>query len=290
LRGDPQAARLTASGAASALPAGFLVAVLAFFAVLALALALAAGRLAATWQEAVTGTATLEVIAPEDTIEAQARAALDVLRATPGVRSVRMIDVAEQADLLEPWLGADVPMDALPLPLLIEVATDRAALDRDALTARLAAEAPGAVFDDHTAWRLPLIAGAGRLARAALVCLGVLALGLVAAFGLAAQSAVAAAGPAIGTLRLVGARDRFIVAPIVRRLVVRAVAAAVVGTVAGVVLIRLLPAGGEPGIFPEGLRLAGWQWGLPALVPVAAGLLAWAAGRLVVARGVRRWS
>ncbi len=289
-RVDPRAARLTAGGAAAALPTGLLVAVLAFFAVLALALALAAGRLATTWQDAVAGTATLEVIAPDDQIEAQARAALDVLRATPGVKSVRMIDVAEQQKMLEPWLGADVPMDSLPLPLLIEVATDRAALDRPALVAKLTAEAPGAVFDDHTAWRLPLIAGAERLSRFALVCLGVLAVALVAAFGLAAQSAVAAAGPAIGTLRLVGARDGFIVAPIVRRLALRAVLAAALGTAAGIGLVALLPAGGESGIFPEGLRLAGWQWALPVMVPLVSGALAWVVARAVVARGVRRWS
>ncbi|MFO1208748.1 MAG: cell division protein FtsX [Amaricoccus sp.] len=290
LRGDPAAERLVAPTAAAWLPAGFLAAALAFLAVLCLALALAAGRLAATWQATVAETATLQVIAPEDRIEAQARAALDVLRATPGVRSVRMVDVTEQAKLLEPWLGPDVPMDSLPLPLLIEVSTDRAQLDEPGLVTRLGTEAPGAVFDDHTAWRLPLVAAAGRLAWFALGLLALVAAALAAASGLAAQSAVAAAGPAIETLRLVGARDGFIARPIVRRLVRRAVVAAALGTVAGILLLALLPPAGEPGLFPAPLRLSGWQWGLPVVVPVAAGLLAWLVGRLVVARGIRRWS
>ena len=66
LRGDPAADRLVAPAAASGLSAGFLAAALAFLAVLCLALALAAGRLAATWQATVAETATLQVIAPDE--------------------------------------------------------------------------------------------------------------------------------------------------------------------------------------------------------------------------------
>ncbi len=35
--------------------------------------------------------------------------------------------------------------------------------DADGLRLRLAAEAPGAVLDDHSRWRRPLVAAAGRL-------------------------------------------------------------------------------------------------------------------------------
>ena len=102
---------------------GFLAAVLAFLAVLALALLLAAGRLSASWQGELAGTATLQIFGPEAQIEEQARAALEVLRTTPGVRSVRMVDLAEQERLLEPWLGPDVPVESLPLPLMVDVET-----------------------------------------------------------------------------------------------------------------------------------------------------------------------
>ena len=149
-----------------------LTALIAFGAVLALALAVAATRLADGWKAELADAATLQIFAPEEEIESQARAALDVLRATPGVQSVRMVDLSEQERLLEPWLGPDIPVESLPLPLLIEVEADRAALDQAALLVRLQAEAPGAVFDDHAAWREPLVATAGRLRTGALAALG----------------------------------------------------------------------------------------------------------------------
>ena len=129
LRGGGGADRVVPRGTQPALSVGFLAAVMAFFAVLALALALAAGRLAGAWEGQLADTATLQVFAPEAQMEEQARAALNVLRTTPGVRSVRMVDLAEQEKLLEPWLGPDIPIESLPLPLLIEVATDRDAAE-----------------------------------------------------------------------------------------------------------------------------------------------------------------
>ena len=290
LRADPAADRLLPRGTLSAVSAGIVVAVTAFFAVLALALALAAGRLATTWAGEIADTATLQVIAPEDQIEAQARAALEVLKTTPGVRSVRMVDLSEQEKLLEPWLGADIPLESLPLPLLIEVSTDRDALNRTGLEARLQTEAPGAVFDDHAAWRRPLVTTAGRVRLFALGCLGLLALGLVAALGLAAQAAVAGGAPVIRTLRLVGARDDFIARVFTRRLVLRAVVAAASGTAAAMLLIGLLPRSSEEGFFLVGIGLVGWTWVLPLLVPLAAGGLAWLATRQAARRGFRRWS
>jgi cell division transport system permease protein len=290
LFGDPMAAGLLPRARARPAAVGLVAALLAFLAVLALALALAAGRLAASWQGELAGTATLQIFAPEARLEEQARAALAVLRTTPGVRSVRVVDLAEQERLLEPWLGPDLPVESLPLPLMVEVEADRAALDQAGLVERLEAEAPGAVYDDHAAWRRPLIATAERVRLFGLGCLGLLALALAAAVGLAAQAAVAASGGAIATLRLVGARDGFIRGAVTRPLVLGALAGALAGTAAGLALVALLPPGSEQGFFLAGIGLVGWHWLLPALVPAAAGLVAWAAGRLVAGRGLRRWS
>jgi cell division transport system permease protein len=288
--GDPAAAGLLPPGRLATVPVGCLAALLAFLAVLALALMLAAGRLAATWQGELADAATLQIFAPEAQIEEQARAALDVLRTTPGVRSVRMVDLAEQERLLEPWLGPDVPVESLPLPVMVEVEADRAELDAASLALRLQAEAPGAIYDDHAAWRQPLIATAGRVRLFAAACLGLAALALGLVVGVAASGELARSGGTVGTLRLVGARDRLIRKALTRRPVLGALAGAVAGTAAGAALVATLPRGSEQGFFLAGIGLAGWQWLLPLLVPAAAGAVAWAAAALVARRGLRRWS
>ncbi len=166
--------RIVPPGAQSARSVGLLSAIMAFFAIVVLALALAAGRLAETWEGSLADTATLQILGGGEDVEEQARAALDVLRTTPGVRGVRMIEVAEQRALLEPWLGSEAALDSLPLPLLIEVATDPDRLNIESLTLRLQAEAPAAVYDDHGAWRASAghhcRAGCGSLPSRALRC------------------------------------------------------------------------------------------------------------------------
>lgn len=277
-------------GLHAGLSVGFLSAVMAFLAVLAVALALAAGRLANTWQSEIADTATLQIFAGDDGMEEQARAALNVLKTTPGVRSVRMVELAEQEKLLEPWLGPDIPVESLPLPLMIEVQTDRDTLNVGSLELRLQAEAPGAVYDDHAAWRRPLVVTAERLRVFAVGCLGLIALALAVVLALAATAATAANGGAIQTLRLVGARDDFIVRAFTRRFTLGAALGAVVGTAAGVGLLAFLPSASEQGFFLVGIGLTGWGWAAPVLVPLAAALVAWAATRRATRVSLLRWS
>jgi len=290
LRADARADRLVPRGAESTWAIGFLAAVMAFFALLALALGLAAGRLATTWDSELAGTATLQIVAPEAEVEAQARAALNVLRTTPGIQSVRMIELEEQQALLEPWLGSELALDALPLPLLIEVVADRAGLNAESLRLRLAAEAPGAVFDDHAAWRAPLVKTAERLQVFALGCIATMTLALAAVLSLAARAAVAANAPVIRTLRLVGARDAYITHAFTRRFTPVAAWGAALGTGLGMALLAALPQASEQGFFLVGIGLRGWHWLLPALIPLFAGWVAHLATRAASRRSLRRWS
>ncbi|MFQ8431129.1 cell division protein FtsX [Amaricoccus sp. W119] len=290
LKGDRGADRVVPRGARAAVSVGFLAAVMAFFAVLALALALAAGRLADSWSGELARDATLQVFAPQEQVEAQARAALNVLRTTPGILSVRVVTLEEQTDLLEPWLGPGFVVETLPLPLMIAVTTDRATLDQDSLALRLSAEAPGAVFDDHAAWRMPLVTTAERLRIFAIACLGLTVLALAAVIGLAAQAAVAANGQVIQTLRLIGARDSYISHAFTRRFTLRAAGGAVLGMGAGLALLAALPRATEQGFFLVGIGLRGWHWALPLLVPVIAGSVAWGITRLATRASLRRWS
>jgi cell division transport system permease protein len=270
--------------------AAVLSGVLAFFALLALALGLAAGRLAENWAGPRADVATLQVYAPEAEMEDQARAALNVLRTTPGVESVRMIDLAEQGTLLEPWLGPDIPIESLPLPLMIEITTERSAFNAATLLQRLEAEAPGTVYDDHAGWRQPLVATAERLEMFAFAALALLGVALAAGLVLAATAALAASGAAVATLRLVGARDRFILRAVTRRLVLGAVAGGLVGTIAAALVVALLPRASEQGFFLVGIGLGGSAWLLAAAVPLAVLAISWGATRAAARRGLRRWS
>jgi cell division transport system permease protein len=290
LRGDAAAARLLPARPGAGLPVMLVAAVLSFLAVLAVAVALAAGALAADWRGPDSGTAKLQIFEDAGDIEAAARAALEVLSETPGVEQVRLIEIEEQRRLLEPWLGAEIAADNLPLPLLIEVKTDAGVLDGGALTERLAEAVPGAVYDDHGAMRAALVGSALGLRGFALACLGLVAVALAAVFALGARAAVAENARSIRTLRLVGARDGYIAGVLTRRAARRALAGAAVGAALGMVLVALLPSASEPGFFLVGIGSRGWNWALGLLVPPAAALIGWLAAARTVRRQLRRWS
>ena len=288
LRGRGPADRLVPAGGGSMRTLVVLSGFLAFLAVLAMALGLAARGLAADWRGALGGEATLQVFAPEDEVEAQARAALEILRATPGIISVRVIEIDEQRALLEPWIGVQVASDSLPLPLLIAVGADRAVLDPDALAEKLAETAPGAIFDDHGAWREPLISTALALRNFTVALLAALGLAVAAVAGLAVRARIALNTQIADTLKLLGARDSTISRAFSRGPVLQVLAGAALGTGLAAGLLAFLPQSGEQGFFLTGIGLSGRQWALPLAVPPAAAILAWAAARRAVRRHLRR--
>jgi cell division transport system permease protein len=244
LRPDAQADRVVPRTGQSARLTVFTSAAMAFLAVFALALSLASGRLADRWSSALAQSSTIRLSAPAAQIEAQTWAVLTVLEQTPGVESARAMTDAEQRALLEPWFGPDLPVEDLPIPRLIEITEAPGGYDATGLRQRLAAEAPGAVLDDHTRWREPLVEAAGRLRLLGWVSLGLIAGAMAALITLAAQAALSANAPVIRVLRLVGARDAYIARAFVRRFTIRALAGAAGGAALGMASVALLPGAG----------------------------------------------
>lgn len=290
--------RLLAPGPADAVvpPSGhtawltlFTAGAMTFLAVFALALALASGRLAERWAGALERTATVRLSAPEDQIDRQVKAVLALLSTTPGIASARALDEEEQRKLLEPWFGPDLPVQALPLPRLIEVVEDGAGYDAEGLRLRLTAEAPGAVLDDHARWRRPLAVAAARLVLLGWLSIGLIGLTMAAMITLAANAALAANAQVIRVLRLVGARDSYIARAFVRRFTLRALAGAGVGAVAGMIGIAALPGAEAAGGFLTGLGFQGAGWLLPLLLPFLAGGVAFAATRAAAFRKLREF-
>ncbi len=265
----------------------FTGAAMAFLAVFTLALALAAGRLATDWGEALARSSTLRISAPEAEMTTQTQAALRVLGQTPGVESARALDDAEARALLEPWFGPDLPVDTLPIPRLIAIEETASGFDPEGLRLRLQAEVPGAVLDTHARWRRPLVAAADRLRLFGWAAIGLIAAVTAAMVTLAARASLAANAQVIGVLRLIGATDGYIAAAFVRRYTLRTLSGAVLGTALGMIAVGLLPGDGATGGFLTDLRFDGWHWAVPVLVPPLAACVAWLATS-AAARGVLR--
>lgn len=274
-----QADRVVPPSGHTAWLTSFTAAAMTFLAVFALALSLASGRLADRWSDALARSATIRISAPEGQMELQTSAVLELLATTPGIASARALDDAEQTALLEPWFGPDLPLDALPIPRLIEVTENGDGYDSEGLRQRLAAEAPGAVLDDHTRWRKPLAIAASRLRLLGLTSMLLIAATMAAMITLAANAALAANAQVIRVLRLVGARDTYIARAFVRRFTLRAAAGSAIGTVLGVIGIALLPSANAAGGFLTGLGFQGLGWLLPFLLPPLAAIVAFLATR-----------
>lgn len=284
---DRQAARVVPPTGFTAQLTLFTSAAMAFLAVFALALSLASGRLADRWSSALAGTATIRISAPAEQMDTQVAAVLALLGTTPGIASARALDQAEQRALLEPWFGPDLPVDALPLPRLIELTEGNPGYDGEGLRQRLLAEAPGAVLDDHTRWRRPLAVAASRLRLLGLVSIILIAGATGAMITLAANAALSANLPVIKVLRLVGAKDSYIVRAFVRRFTLRALSGAAIGTVLAMIGVAILPRADDAGGFLTGLGFQGFGWLLPLLLPPLAGVVAFAATRIAAFRTLK---
>jgi cell division transport system permease protein len=287
LKTDRHADRVVPPSGHTATLTSFTAGAMAFLAVFAMALSLAAGRLSDRWSAALTNTATIRISAPADQLDLQTQAVLDLLAQTPGIASARALSDDEERALLAPWFGTDLPLDALALPRLIEVTEDGTGYDGEGLRQRLAAEAPGAVLDDHTRWRQPLAVAADRLRLLGLLSIALIVGAMAAMIGLAANAALSANAQVIRVLRLVGAKDSYIARAFVRRFTLRALAGAAVGALAGTIGIALLPATDTAGAFMTGLGFQGTGWLWPLVLPPMAAVIAFVATRMAAMRRLR---
>ncbi len=83
---------------------------------------------------------------------------LSILRTTPGVLGASVVDDNQMTDLMAPWIGADINLDSLPLPKLIDVEIDAQhppVLEQ--LKNDLNTMVPYATMDSHRIWLADLV-------------------------------------------------------------------------------------------------------------------------------------
>ena len=188
------------------------VAIMTFLASLTTGVAMLVVSAASDWQSEVGREVTIQVRpAPGRNLDADVRTATEIARAAPGIAEVRAFTKEESARLVEPWLGAGLALDDLPIPRLIVVKLASGVRpDFTSLRQALAARVPTSTLDDHRRWidRMRTMAGT-----AVIGCIAVLGLVLavtVLSVTFATRGTMATNRPIVEVLHYVGATDSFV--------------------------------------------------------------------------------
>src|SRR4051812_17971062 len=122
------------------------VAIMTFLASLTTGAVLLVSASAAEWQSEVSSEITVQVrpVAGRD-LERDSAAVTEAVRVQPGIAGVQAYSREDSAKLLEPWLGAGLSLDELPVPrLIVARVAPGAVLDLAQLRSRISQVAPSA--------------------------------------------------------------------------------------------------------------------------------------------------
>ena len=167
---------------------------------------------ASEWRAEVAREVTIQIrpAAGRD-IEADIAKAVVIARAFPGIAEVRAYSKEETARLLEPWLGAGLQLDDLPIPRMVVVrVAPGASPDFAQLRSVLEEQIPSASLDDHRGFveRMRAMASAAIFGGVTVLALVVVATILSVMF--ATRAAMATNRPVIEVLHFIGAKNNFI--------------------------------------------------------------------------------
>lgn len=285
---------LDSDGSVRFLP--WLIALMVYLAGLALAGTLVLNTALARFDRSLSFTLTVQLPPGQGKDDGGLAAALDALRRMPGVLAAEPLPREAAARLVEPWLGSSFAPEDLALPQLVDLRIDPDhPPDFVALKAKLAAAAPAALLDDNREWldRLATPMRAVEITTLAIVVF----IGVVAALTVVfmTRAGLAVHHTVIEVLHLIGARDGYIAAQfqshalrlglrggIFGLLLAVATLYAIAHAAAGTALL-----GGRVQLLPA-LGLAPWHWGVLALLPLAAAVIAMLTARVIVLRALAR--
>ena len=273
-------------------PMPWVIAIMMFLTVLAAAAGLGLGNAAKSLDADIGNRITVQIVeANPDFREAQARITISELEKITGVKSVKRVDEAEMARLLEPWLGAG-GMDAdLPVPAMIDAdLTPQAYQNLDVIRSAVAEVAPSARVDDNAQWLAPL----AKLIQALKWLAGGLVLLMVGATAatvvLAARAALDTHRGTIEVLHLMGATDVQVARLFQRRIALDALFGGALGlSAASLVLVIIgnrVGALGSELLGSAGLPAA--SWAILVALPVAGVFLAMLVARATILRALGR--
>lgn len=271
-------------------PMPWVIAIMSFLMVLAVASGWGLARSAASLGGDLAGRATVQIVeANPDGREAQAKAALDQLRRLSAVTRADRVDAERMRALLEPWLGREGLNGALPIPILIDVTMAKGSTrDMDELTRAVAAVAPSARVERHARLLAPIAQLLTTLNAIAIGLIMLMAVATAAAVVLAVRAALVTHRATIDVMHLMGASDRQIARMFLRRAASDAAFGSVIGVVPGALAVALVGAqlGRLDAAILRGAGLGWWGWLAIALVPVLTVTIAAVTARATVLRAL----
>ncbi len=271
----------------------WIIALMVYLAVLALAASLVLSGLAQRWGNDLSGNLTVQV-SPGGSdsrmvLDERVRRVMDTLSGSAFVADAQKLDDAAARALVEPWLGDGALLAELPVPVLIDVRLAPGAAP-DQLADQIRALGPGITVEDPARWL-------GELRRIARTVQG-LSVAIILLIGGAAVASIifaASAGFAVHRgevelLHVMGASDSYVASQFQRHILRQAIFGGGIGfTLSLLTLLGLQQAGRglDVALLPSmALVLRDWLW-LP-LVPLAACFLAALTARLTVIRALER--
>lgn len=272
------------------------IAIMTFLASLTLGMVTLVDDAADAWLSDIGREVTIEVRRQDGVpLEEEIARAVALAQEFPGVGEVRAVSDDETRRLLEPWLGAGVDLQALPVPRLVAVSVDDpASFDVAALADAVRAEIRGGSLDDHDAWIDRLAAMGRSMVAGGIAVLALVLVAMVLSVVFATRAAMAGNRQIIEVLHFCGAEDRFIAAEFQRHFLMLGARGGAIGGALAMILFGLLDVTfGDgtalPGADQVDTLLGGFRMSLKAYLLVVCLVLAVAALTAATSRvAVRR--
>ena len=261
----------------------FVIAIMTFLACLTLGAVSMVNTSAAKWQNDISREVTIQ-IRPFDDLEMEKaiRDASNIALSFEGVSKVTALNNKETARLLEPWLGAGLKLDELPVPRLLTVTlTDGAKPDFATMRQQLETQVPGSTLDDHRTWVDRLTTMALTMVAIGTTVFLLMLAATVTTVVFATRGAMAGNKDVVDVLHFVGADSRFISREFQKHFLILGLKGAASGTLCAIILFIILGIwSSSTRATPEGdqistlfgtfsLSWSGYFWMLVVLVLVA---------------------
>lgn len=214
--------------------------------------------------------------------------AVAAAQSLPGVQNATPVPESEMRETLERWLGETASSPDLPVPALVTLELAPGA-DVSAIRAQLAERVPNARFIAETAELKPLLRSIRALQWLALSLVVLMAAATAAAVVLAARGALDTHRSTIEIMHGIGATDEQLVRLFERKIAVDAIAGALGGALAALLVLVLIGGGAAAiaGEFTSTAPLRPLDFLVLALIPIAAVGLAVVVARWTLLRALR---